>query len=120
MAGATDQHHLRNLDELLQRLQQWGARVNLGKCAFMQDSVEHLGYWIDAEGVHPTGSKLEAIICALVPQNIQQLCSFLGLLNYYGKCIPDLATVINPLNSLPQEQPRMGLGGGLPEGIQDG
>ena len=100
VTGANDQDHLRNLDEVLQRLQQWGARVNLGKCAFMQESVEYLGYRIDAEGVHPTGSKLEVIIGAPVPQNIQQLRSFLGLLNCYEKCIPDLATVINPLNSL--------------------
>ena len=74
VTGANYQDHLRNLDEVLQRLQQWGARVNLGKCAFMQESVEYLGYRIGAEGVHPTP----------VPQNIQQLRSLLGLLNYYG------------------------------------
>ena len=99
---------MRNLDEVLQRLQQWGALVNLGKCAFMQESVEYLGYSIDAEGVHSTGSKLEAIIGAHVPQNIQQLF------------IPDLATVETVIEFLAQEEPRMGLDGGLLEGIQDG
>ena len=76
VTGANDQDHLRNLDEVLQRLQQWGAQVYLGKCAFMQESVENLGYPIDAEGVHPTGSKLEAIIGAPVPQNISSYVPF--------------------------------------------
>jgi hypothetical protein len=32
--------------------------------------------------------------------NITQLKSFLGLMNYYGKYLPDLATVLNPLHRL--------------------
>ena len=36
------------------------------------------------------------------PRNIQELRSFLGLLNYYGKFIPNLPTLIHPLNSLLQ------------------
>ena len=34
------------------------------------------------------------------PQEPQQLRSFLGLVNYYGKFIPNLATLVNPLNKL--------------------
>ena len=37
-----------------------------------------------------------------MPTNIQELRSFLGLLNYYGKFIPNLATLIHPLNELLQ------------------
>ena len=33
---------------------------------------------------------------------MQQLRSFLGLTNYYGKFIPNLATLLDPLNSLLQ------------------
>ena len=38
----------------------------------------------------------------LQPQNLQELRSFLGLLNYYGKFIPKLSTIIHPLNNLLQ------------------
>ena len=45
-------------------------------------------------------SKVEAIQHAPQPQNVQQLRSFLGLLNYYGKFISNLADIIHPLNQL--------------------
>jgi len=43
-----------------------------------------------------------AIVKALAPTNLQELRSFLGLLNYYGKFILNLATIIYPLNELLQ------------------
>ena len=51
----------------------------------MQSSVEYLGHRIDAEGVHTTTRKVDAILKAPTPGDIQQLRSFLGLLHYYGK-----------------------------------
>ena len=61
-----------------------------------------LGHWIDAEGLHAMPSKLQAIVQAPAPKNVQELRSFLGLLNYYGKFIPNLASLIQPLNNLLQ------------------
>ena len=46
--------------------------------------------------------KVEAIVSAPEPRNIQELRSFLGLLNYYGKFVPNLSTIVHPLNSLLQ------------------
>ena len=47
-------------------------------------------------------SKAAAIANAPAPNNLQELHSFLGLLNYYGKFIPNLATILHPLNALLQ------------------
>ena len=69
----------------------------------MQSSVEYLGHRIDAEGLHTTAEKLKAIVEAPKPTNVQELCSFLGLLNYYGKFIQNLSTILHPLNSLLQQ-----------------
>ena len=44
--------------------------------------------------------KLDAIMNAPPPQNVQQLRAFLGLLNYYGKFMSNLSTVIHPINRL--------------------
>ena len=41
---------------------------------------------------------------APVPQNVSQLKSFLGLLNYYGKFIPKLSTLLTPLHRLLQKK----------------
>ena len=52
----------------------------------------------DAKGLHTTSGKLEAIREAPTP--VTQLRSFLGLLNYYGNFIANLATLLHPLNNL--------------------
>ena len=57
----------------------------------MQSEVHYLGYRINADGLHTTEEKVKAIRDAPQPQN-QQLRSFLGLVNYYGKFIPGLST----------------------------
>ena len=68
----------------------------------MQESVEYLGHKIDSRGVHTTTSKVDAIQEAPVPRNTQQLRSFLGLLHYYGKFIPNLSRLLHLLNRLLQ------------------
>lgn len=59
-----------------------------------------LGHRIDAEGIHTTDDKLLAIQKAPAPRNVTELRSFLGLINYYGKFIPQAATLLHPLNAL--------------------
>ena len=100
VTGADDVEHLQNLEEVLHRLEQHGLRVKKPKCEFLQPSVDYLGHCIDAQGLHTMSSKLEAIVQAPEPGNLQQLRSFLGLLNYYGRFIPNLATIVHPLNRL--------------------
>ena len=67
---------------------------------FLQDSVNYLGHRIDANGLHALEDKLDVIMNAPPPQNVHQLRAFLGLLNYYGKFMSNLSTVIHPLNRL--------------------
>ena len=100
ITGKTKSEHLQNLQEVLGHLQAYGVRVKSDKCLFFQDSVTYLGHGIDASGIHATEDKLEAIFCAPPPRNMSQLNAFLGLLNYYGKFINNLTTVIHPLNQL--------------------
>nr|XP_061795480.1 uncharacterized protein K02A2.6-like [Nerophis lumbriciformis] len=98
--GANDEEHLRNLDAVLKRLRQYGLRVRKEKCEFLRPSVEYLGHVIDHEGLHKAPSKTKAIVDAPAPENVSQLRSFLGLLNYYGRFIPNLASLLKPLHEL--------------------
>ena len=100
---ASADEHLQNLEEVFRRLQAHGIRMKKSKCSFMNDSVEYLGHIIDSEGIKATPEKIAAIERAPMPKNIQQLRSFLGLLNYYRKFLPNLAMVIQPLNDLLQK-----------------
>ncbi len=100
ITGTTDEEHLANLAEVLRRLREHGVRLKKDKCRFLRDSVEYLGHRIDSKGLHATDSKLKAITEAPSPKNVQELRAFLGLLNYYGRFIPNRATLSQPLHQL--------------------
>ena len=62
--------------------------------------MEYLGHHISADGLRPTKSKVRAISDAPAPQDVSQLRSFLGLVNYYGKFLPHLSHTLAPLYRL--------------------
>ena len=62
--------------------------------------MEFLGHSIDQRGLHTTSEKVDAILLAPTPKNQQKLRSFLGLVQYYRKFIPNLSTLVHPLNEL--------------------
>lgn len=100
VTGATRAEHLSNLKQVLERLREMGLTVKHSKCSFLQSSVKYLGFIIDQHGLHPDKKKVEAIAEAPTPQDTQQLKSFLGMLNYYGKFIPNLSIILHPLHYL--------------------
>ena len=102
VTGRSDEEHLQNLRRVLQRLWEHGMKLRHDKCIVFQNSVEYIGHTISAEGVHTTTKKLKAIVDAPPPCNVSELRSFLGLLNYYGKFIPNLAATFHPLHALLQ------------------
>ena len=100
ISSATEEEHLKALEEVLRRLAQVGLRVKKPKCKFMVPSVEYLGYRIDAAGLHPIADKVQAVVDVRTPTNVTELRSFLGLLTYYGKFLPNLSTLLAPLYKL--------------------
>ncbi|KAK4315872.1 hypothetical protein Pmani_012923 [Petrolisthes manimaculis] len=100
VTGKDDREHLQNLENVLIRLRDAGLQVKKKKCSFLQQSVEYLGYRIDAEGLHPTDEKVRAVKEAPSPSNKAELRSFLYLINYYAKFLPNLGSVLSPLYHL--------------------
>ena len=100
VTGSNDEEHLSVLDEVLSRLEKAGLRLQRKKCQFMQTSVKYLGHVMDAHGLHPMPDKVQAIQDAPQPENVSQLKSYLGLLSYYRKFIPNLSTLLTPLYAL--------------------
>ena len=82
VTGRTPQEHDRNLEMVLTRLQEAGLRLKEEKCCFRQTSCTYLGHRIDAEGIHPTEDKIQAILNVPEPQNETELRSYLGLTLY--------------------------------------
>ena len=100
VTGRSHKEHLRNLEEVMSRLQKYGIRLKEDKCHFLHDSVEYLGHQVDAKGVHTSPKKVEAILKAPRPRNLPELHSFLVLLNYYAKFLSKLSCLLHPLHEL--------------------
>ena len=61
LTGATVEEHLDRLDQVLQRLEEHGLRLQKSKCEFLKDRVEYLGHIIDKDGLLPVLEKVRAI-----------------------------------------------------------
>ena len=59
-------------------------------------SVVFLEHKIDSEGLHAMFGNVEANVSTSEHRNIQKLCSFLGLLNYY-RIVLYLSTIVYPV-----------------------
>ncbi|XP_060754235.1 uncharacterized protein K02A2.6-like [Neoarius graeffei] len=100
VTGRDDAHHLRNLEAVLSRLEEFGLRVQKEKCEFFRSSLEYLGHIIDSAGLHKFPDKIQAIVDAPAPTDVSQLRSFLGLINYYARFVSNLSSLLHPLNAL--------------------
>ena len=100
VTGNDDTSHLQNLGAVLGRLSAAGLRLKRDKCVFMASEVVYLGYRINHKGIHPVADKVRAIVDAPQPTNQTQLKSFLGMLNYYHRFLPNVSTVLEPLHEL--------------------
>ena len=62
-----------------------------------------LGHRISRFGIKPLDEKVEALVQAKPPENVQQLKAYLGLLNYYGRFLRNLSE-LHPLYKLLQKR----------------
>ena len=84
---------------MLKWLQDKGLKANKEKCDFFRDRVQFCGHEIDREGLHKT-QRIEAVVSAPRAVNVSQLHSFLGLVNYYNRFLPNVSIVLHPLHQL--------------------
>lgn len=100
IAGRDEAEHLARLKAVLQVIQENGLRIRKDKCQFAVKLVEYLGFRIDGNGIHKTQDKIAAIKNAKIPENVEELKSFMGLVTFYNRFIQNLATIAHPLYAL--------------------
>ncbi|XP_053601232.1 uncharacterized protein K02A2.6-like isoform X1 [Plodia interpunctella] len=104
--GSTELEHDQRLRKVLQVLKDKDVLLNENKCIFKTQKIEFLGHELSANGVKPLKKYLTAIQSSREPNTTAEIQSFLGLVNFVGKWIPNLATLTEPLRALL----RLGLG----------
>lgn len=98
--GETHEQLEERTAKVLKTLKEYNVALNEKKCIFRATELEFLGHKLSAEGITPTHDKVESIKNFRLPTTMEEVRSFLGLLNFVGKFIPNLATLTEPLRAL--------------------
>jgi hypothetical protein len=98
--GDSEASHDHHLDDALNRVTDAGLNLNKEKCEFNKESLNFLGHTISADGIKPDQSKIDAIADMNEPNDVTELRRFLGMVNYLGRFVPNLADVLHPLHEL--------------------
>lgn len=96
----TKEQHDERLHIVLQRLKDFNVTLNKQKCKIGATEIDFLGHHLSGEGIRPKHDKIIAITQFRAPSTSEETRSFLGLVNYVGKFIPNLATITEPLRRL--------------------
>ena len=98
--GSDQESHDQNLDQTLSRLESKGLTLNREKCIFSVPELVFFGFKISANGISPDDKKVEPVRNARPPTTAAEVRSFLGLVNYCARFIPNFATLAEPLRQL--------------------
>ena len=97
--GDNSAQHDARLETVRRRLTDAGLLLNEDKCCFNQSRLHFLGHVVSAEGILPDEEHIAAVLKAPAPTDAATLRSFLGLVSWYNKFIPNYATESEPMRA---------------------
>lgn len=98
--GETQEIHDQRLKQVMETIAAAGLRLNKEKCKLSQPALDFLGQVVTKDGIAPNPERVKAITAMEPPQNVSELRRLLGMVNYLGRYLPNLSTVLQPLNEL--------------------
>ena len=98
--GKSETDHDNNLIKLLDRAKENNVRFNIEKLQFKIPETKFFGHVWTKDGLKPDPEKVRAITNMQPPQNVQDLQSYLGMINYLNRFNPSLAKLSAPLRDL--------------------
>ena len=96
----TEEEQDKRFENVVRVLSSRGLTLNRDKCQFKMSHLEFMGHVLSARGIGPADVKVKAVVDASEPTNTAEVRSFLGLINFTERFIPDLATVSAPFRQL--------------------
>lgn len=82
---------LASLRQVLAKVREYKLLLQPSKCSFCVQRVVCLGHVLDANGIRPVESKVQAVLDLPLPDSVKALKGFLGMAGYYRKFIPNFA-----------------------------
>ncbi len=92
--------HLQKMETVLTRLCDAGLKVNVAKSLFCAHEIEYLSYILTREGIKPQPKKVQAIIVLNLPNTVEELRHFLGMVQYYRDMWARCSEMLAPLTDL--------------------
>ena len=84
-------------------MEEHGLHLNNSKSQFLLDQITYLGHYIDKFGIKPVNDRVQSIQNCSKPSNISEIRTILGSVNYYQKCLLQLASRLQPIYKLLQK-----------------
>ena len=98
--GNTQDEYLHRTRQVLSKLREYDFTVKINECKFLLPELKFLGKILDSNGQRPDPEKILAIEQLPPPENLNQLRSYLGAINWYRKFIPNMSSLQAPLDKL--------------------
>lgn len=92
------QDHINDVKLIFTELEKANLKIQPDKSEFLTKKVEFLGHVITTQGITPNPDKIISIQNYPIPTNVKEIKSFLGLMGYYRRFIPDFAQIVYPMN----------------------
>ena len=96
--------HDKRLHEVFKRIIENDITLNPDKCEFAMDRLVFMGLVVSQNGVGPTEERVKAVMEAREPATVSEVRSFLGLVNFSARFIPNHATLAEPLRKLTRKE----------------
>lgn len=101
--GNSFEDQVANLSKVCERINGANLKLNPKKCILFQKEVKFLGHVVNEDEVSTDPDKTQVIREWVVPKNVTEVRSFLGLCSYYRKFIRNFASVAKPLHKLTEK-----------------
>lgn len=98
--GSTQEEHNQNLQRVLKRLEDKNLTLNKNKCLFSQKQVKFFGYIFSAEGISADPAMVQDIKKAERPNSPSEVRSFLGMVGFVSRFIPNYSSITEPLRRI--------------------
>ena len=89
--------HIDRLDKVLTQIGAVGLKLKPSKCVFFAPKVSFLGHIVSQDGVSPDPDNFAKIASWPTPRNVHEVCSILGMGNYYCRFVKYFNQKVQPL-----------------------
>ena len=94
------EEHKTHLNSVLKRLSDVGLKLNKEKTEFNKPDIEFFGHRISGACIRPDDKIVEAVRNLPNPKNVTELKRVLGMMNFLGRFIPNMSTILRPVTEL--------------------